>query len=101
MAGDDKRYSRLYWKLASEHPLVWADPLQLGTFMLALVTAEQSWPQPATRPSTCKPSTWRKLHDEGLVIDIPGGYTVKGLDKERAGRSARARQAAQGRWDRE
>lgn len=95
---EDTRYSRLYWRLASEHPEVWCSPVLLGTYMQALATAEQAYPHPALRPSTCAARQWRQLVAVGLVVEVPGGYTMRGLVKEREARSARARRNAKGRY---
>jgi len=94
MPGEDTRHSRLYWRLASDHPEVWCSPVLLGTYMLALATAEQAYPHPAQRPATCQPKQWRQLVAEGLVIEQPGGYTVRGLAAERQERSERGRRNA-------
>lgn len=96
---EDTRYSRLYWRLATDHPLVWSSPLLLGTYALALATAEQAYPHPAQRPSTCQPRQWRQLVAEKLIIEQPGGYTVRGLANERDARSERGRRNAKARYE--
>lgn len=91
---DDLRYSRILWRLASEYPEVWCRPVLLGSYVLLLVSVEQAWPHPVARPSSCTPAAYRRLIEEGLIIEVPGGYTVKGYQKARSARSAQASSAA-------
>ena len=95
---NDTRYSRLYWRLSSEYPTVWGDAKLLGAYVHCLVAAEMAYPHPAARPASCSPASFRKLAEAGLVLERPGGYTVLGLEKERATRTAAGKRAARGRW---
>lgn len=94
---EDTRYSRLYWRIASDHPEVWCEPVLLGSYLRCLVLTEQCYPHPAPLPAPCQPKHFRALVKAGLVLEVAGGYSVKGYTKERARRSAQASKAARTR----
>jgi hypothetical protein len=94
------QYSKLYHVLMDEYPKVWGSDVLLGAFVRLLVVADKWWPQVAQKPPGVSRYAFKLLIECGLVAKSshPGGYSIRGLDKERRGRSEHGRYAATTRW---
>lgn len=93
----DRPYSRLYHELADEYQDVYDGPL-LADYMRLLVAADQAHPTRAKWHGHTTKRSLDRLVACGLVILDGARYSIKGMDKERAERSARAVFAANSRW---
>jgi len=101
----DRPYSRLYHELAEEYPEVWDSPL-LADYSRLLSAADQSWPVRArwaghtTKRALASLSSIGAEDGRGALVVVDGTrYVIKGMEKERAGRSDAARYAINKRWE--
>jgi len=98
----DRPYSRLYWELLSEFPDVASDPELMGTYSLLLIGADMAWDGKESRPFIprhVKDTVLARLVALDLVSVEEPTYTIRGLIKERARRSAQASRASNARWN--
>ena len=93
----DEPYSRVYHKLADEYPDVYDSP-DLAGFVRLLVAADQTWPTSARWAGLASRASVERLQSIGLILVDGARYRIKGMDKERAERSASASHAARSRW---
>lgn len=92
-------YSRIYHRLADEYPHVWADDRALAGYLRMLRLADRLHPSRPPVPGDVSRKGLALLVGAGLVVIDGGTYCIKGLDKDRASRTAHARKAARGRWE--
>ena len=89
----ERPYSRIYHELAEDFPEVYDGPL-LADYTRLLVAADQAHPSRARWAGFSSRRNLTALERTGLIVVDGSRYTVKGHDKERAARSAKAQQAA-------
>jgi len=94
------QYIKVYHVVKDEYPQVWASDAQLATFIRLLMIADKWWPQWAPKPFGRPTYAYRSLVEAGLVVVSPdgNGFSVRGLNKERQGRSEHGKRAAGIRW---
>lgn len=91
----DRAYSRIYHELSDEYPEIFDGP-DLAGYVRLLVAADQAWPSKARWGGYVDDLTMARLVKSGLVIPVGDvRYTIKGLDKERQTRWAKASKAGQ------
>lgn len=98
---DDERYVRVYYSIRSNPKFegVYGDDAALAAWVRLLIDADAVWPAPASVPKSCKPSSYRKLAEAGILDNLPGHlYRIHGLDAERDKRASHGRNAAAMRW---
>ena len=101
MSRDERPYSRHYWDLVDDPKFVeiYDDDHHYATWSRLLMVADQAWPASAHLPLTARRTSVKKLADVELIDLRPGGrFRIHGLDKERAKRSQKGKDAADARW---
>lgn len=94
-------YSRIYWSVLYDEKFVEvrSDMRHFGSWSLMLVVADMAYPAPAFVPPTVPKRSLEKLAEVHLIDRLDGGmFRVRGLTKEREGRSGTARANATARW---
>jgi hypothetical protein len=97
----DERYVRVYYSIRSDPKFegVYGDDAALAAWVRLLIDADAVWPAPASVPKSCKPGSYRKLTEAGILDALPGHlYRIHGLDAERDKRASHGRNAAEMRW---
>lgn len=102
MSDVKRHYLRVYHHdLQREFPEVWFDPTCLSTWLRLLSLTDMAWPAPAILPRAVRKADLTMLTNLGLVTVIDRDrFTMKGYEKERTSRAAKARQSVSHRYDR-
>jgi len=98
---EQRAYVRVYWSIIDDEKFaeVYDDDRSLAAWLRLLIAADQAWPSSAAVPASCRKASLDKLVRVGLVDLVAGHrFRIHGLDAERNGRAASARNAAAMRW---
>ena len=93
-------YSRHYWRFADEYPDVYANDHAYALWGRLLRLGDMAWPSAAHLPYGVRRVALDGLVSAGLIFLESGGrFRVRGMDKERQGRSDAAKYAVGKRWE--
>jgi len=92
-------YSRLYHQITDEFPDIVDDDACFALWVRLLIIADQAWPSTGILPYGVKRKALDRLIEAELVTVTVPRFRVRGVDKEREARAARAKASAEARWE--